>query len=194
MVSLANQGQTIPGIDVYRAYMDKFLRAWLVADGFEDVIQTPLGLHYPKWNEWANLAFSSSAAAVVSVQAKYNNDPTTRAAQIGFVQKQMDYILGSGYRSFVIGYGYNYPLRAHHAASSCPNMPAPCGQSQFTSPAPNPQILEGGLVAGPAGVRKSATDPDDTYHDKRSDYVTNEVANDYNAGLTTALAGLWTLL
>jgi endoglucanase len=194
MVSLSNMGHVIPGIELYTAYMDKFLRAWLVADGFEDVISTPLGLHYPKWNEWANLAFSSSAAAVVSISAKYNNDPVQRAAQVEFVQKQVDYILGSGYRSYVVGYGHNPPQFPHHASSSCPDMPAPCGEKQFTSKDPNPQILYGALVAGPAGVRKSVTDPDATYNDKRSDYVTNEVANDYNAGFTMALAGIYCLL
>ncbi len=194
MVSLSNMGHIIPGIDIYKGYMDKFLRAWLVADGFEDVVSTPLGMHYPKWNEWANLAFSSSAAAVVSISAKFNNDPVSRTAQIEFVQKQMDYILGSGYRSYVIGYGHDYPRNPHHAASSCPDMPAPCTLKQLSSNDPNPQILEGALVAGPAGVRKSVTDPDATYKDSREDYVTNEVANDYNSGLTMALAGIYCLL
>jgi len=194
MVSLSEMGKTIPGIDIYRAYMDNFMRAWLVADGYQDIISTPLGLHYPAWNEWANLAFSSSASAVVAVTAKYNKDRTTRKDQISFIQQQMDYILGSGYRSYVIGYGYKYPLRPHHASSSCPNIPQSCTQAQFTSPDPNPQILEGALVAGPAGVRKSATDPDSTYNDRRNDYVTNEVAVDYNAGLTMALAGIYSLL
>jgi len=194
MVSLSNLGKTIPGIDIYRAYMDKFLRAWLVADGFEDIISTPLGLHYPKWNEWANLAFSSSASAVVAITAKYNNDRDTRNDQISFIQQQMDYILGSGYRSYVIGYGFNYPLRPHHASSSCPNTPQSCTNAQLYSSDPNPQILVGALVAGPAGVRKSVTDPDLTYNDRRDDYVTNEVAVDYNAGFTMALAGIYSLL
>ncbi len=51
---------------------------------------------------------------------------------------------------------------------------------------PNPQILYGGLVGGP--------NDNDSYQDKRSDYVGNEVAVDYNAGFTGALAGLIQLL
>ena len=38
------------------------------------------------------------------------------------------------------------------------------------------------MVGGP--------DNNDAYNDKRDDYVHNEVAMDYNAGLQSALAGL----
>ncbi len=52
----------------------------------------------------------------------------------------------------------------------------------------NEFILEGALVGGP----KSADDFD--YADDRTDYVANEVATDYNAGFTGALAGLIELI
>lgn len=61
-------------------------------------------------------------------------------------------------------------------------MPAPCDWSHFHSPAPNPQILHGALVGGP--------DINDNWADDRSDYVTNEVTIDYNAGFQGALAEL----
>jgi endoglucanase len=51
---------------------------------------------------------------------------------------------------------------------------------------PNPQVLYGGLVGGP--------NDGDSYKDVRSDYVSNEVAVDYNAGFTGALAGLVQML
>ncbi|CAM6054737.1 unnamed protein product [Sphagnum tenellum] len=47
---------------------------------------------------------------------------------------------------------------------------------------PNPHILTGAMVGGP--------DQNDNYSDKRDDYVHNEVAMDYNAGLQSALAAL----
>merc|ERR1712071_291699 len=47
----------------------------------------------------------------------------------------------------------------------------------------NPHILTGALVGGPGA-------PDDYYHDRRDDYVMNEVALDYNSGFQMALAGL----
>ena len=196
MVTLANQGHTIPGIDVYHSYVyDKFLKAWLAADGFQDIVQTPLGMHYPKWNEWANLAFSTEAGALALINAKYEKDKAAKKEQISFARKQVDYALGQGsLRSYVVGYGTDPPTRPHHAASSCPDLPEHCGQECLRADRPNPQVLFGALVAGPAGVRKSKSNPDDTYNDKRTDYVTNEVANDYNAGFTTALAGLYSLI
>jgi hypothetical protein len=196
MVTLAAQGSTVPGIDVYRSWVDdKFLKAWLNADGFQDIISSPLGLHYPKWNEWANLAFSTQAAGLALINAKYEDDKVAKKDQIAFARKQLDYALGFGsLRSYVVGFGNNPPTRPHHAASSCPDLPAECGQEALRADRPNPQILYGALVAGPAGVRKNKSNPDDTYNDKRTDYVTNEVANDYNAGFTTALAGLFSLI
>ena len=65
--------------------------------------------------------------------------------------------------------------------SSCPDPPATCNWDQFNSPDPNPQTLYGALVGGP--------DQNDFYVDNRTDYVKNEVANDYNAGFQGALVG-----
>jgi endoglucanase len=45
-------------------------------------------------------------------------------------------------------------------------------------------VLYGALVGGPSS-------PDDAYQDSRSDYVMNEVATDYNAGFTSAVARLY---
>ena len=69
--------------------------------------------------------------------------------------------------------------------SSCPNKPATCDWNTFNSPSPNAQILFGGLVGGP--------DANDNYSDDRSNYVSNEVATDYNAGFQGAVAALQTL-
>lgn len=65
---------------------------------------------------------------------------------------------------------------------SCPNQPAPCGWNEYNSPNPNGQILNGALVGGP--------DINDNYIDDRTNFQTNEVAIDYNAGFQSALAGL----
>lgn len=85
-------------------------------------------------------------------------------------------------RSYVVGWGRNPPKQPHHAASSCPDRPAVCGWPEFDKDAPNPQILYGALVSGP--------DEADKFHDHREDYVYTEVTLDYNAGFTSALAGL----
>merc|ERR1712073_33775 len=99
-----------------------------------------------------------------------------------FVHNQNGYLLGDTGRSYKVGFGGNPPLRPHHRASSCPDMPAPCGDNEKNSPAANPQTLTGALVGGP--------DSYDNYNDARDDYISNEVAIDYNAGFQGAVAYL----
>ena len=183
MVTIAAQGQTVaevPGLQDYQDFVkNTFLRCWIDANGTQDIIKTPRGLHYPKWNQWANLAFSSQAAALALLHAKYEQDPIAKAEQIAFGRSQIDYALGvTSLRSYVVGYGPFYPTRPHHPSASCPDEPQPCGKAALESEDPNPQILFGALVGGPAGIRKNQTDPDNSYKDKRTDYVTNEAAND----------------
>jgi len=64
--------------------------------------------------------------------------------------------------------------------SSCPDAPAVCDWDTFDSPEPNFHVLTGALVGGP--------DQNDNYVDDRSDYVHNEVADDYNAGFQRDVA------
>jgi endoglucanase len=189
MAALADDGAAVPGAAAFKDYArNRFLRAWAKADGFEQIVKTPGGLVRPSWNKWGNLAMSTSAALVALVQAKHTREPALRAAALQFGRRQVDYALGAGGgRSFVVGWGHNPPLRAHHAGASCPNRPASCDWAHFSAKAPNPQVLYGALVGGPAGPG------DATYKDERDDYVTNEVANDYNAGFTGALAGVYEL-
>ena len=49
-------------------------------------------------------------------------------------------------------------------------------------PGHHEQVLNGALVGGP--------DHNDNYNDDRGNFVSNEVATDYNAGFQSALAGL----
>lgn len=186
MVSLADQGVSVPGIDVYRSFMNKYFREWVDLEG--QILKTPLGMAYPRWSKWGNLAYSTTAAAITSISAKYTKDLTLKTKLLAFAKEQVDYALGSGRRSYVVGYGYNPPDQPHHAAASCPDLPAPCGWSVFSSPDPNGQVITGALVAGPGGQRVNPIDPDNSFVNQRTDYVTNEVSVDYNAGFTTALA------
>ncbi len=90
----------------------------------------------------------------------------------------MDYILGDNPRqfSYMVGYGDSYPLQPHHRAASG------VGWDGFRNGQPNAHVLQGALVGGPNQAN------DFSYTDRRDDYVSNEVAIDYNAGLTGALA------
>ena len=66
---------------------------------------------------------------------------------------------------------------------SCPprSEKAVCGWEDYNSNSDNPYILHGALVGGP--------NQNDGYSDVRSDFQSNEVTTDYNAGFTSALAG-----
>jgi hypothetical protein len=66
--------------------------------------------------------------------------------------------------------------------SSCPYAPAVCDWNTYNSASPNPHVLTGALVGGP--------DSNDNYKDERSNYVSNEVATDYNAAFQGLLANL----
>jgi hypothetical protein len=69
---------------------------------------------------------------------------------------------------------------SHH--SSCPNAPAVCDWNTYNSASPNAHVLTGALVGGP--------DSNDNYTDDRSNYISNEVATDYNAAFQGLLAYL----
>lgn len=85
-------------------------------------------------------------------------------------------------RSYVVGYGKNSPKQPLHAASSCPDRPAPCGWADYDKNESNPQILYGALVSGP--------NENDEFNDHREEDIYTEVLINYNAGFTSALAGL----
>ena len=88
-------------------------------------------------------------------------------------------MLGAQGRSFMVGYGKNYPDRPHHRAASC-SIAGPCDWEAYRSAKPNPQVLLGALVGGP--------DINDVFINNRTDFVRNEVALDYNAALTSLAA------
>nr|AXQ39856.1 beta-1,4-endoglucanase [Reticulitermes flavipes] len=139
--------------------------------------KTPKGLVYiDKFGTLchaANVAFVCLQAADAGISPSKYRD---------FARQQIDYMLGDSGRSYVVGFGHNYPKQPHHAASSCLMRPAPCGWDAFNWPRENPQLLKGALVSGP--------DENDHYMDKREEYVYNEVTLDYNAGFQSAVAGL----
>lgn len=142
--------------------------------------KTPKGLLFV--NKWGSLRHASNVAFICLQAADLNISPLTYRQ---FAQKQIHYALGDTGRSFVVGFGVNPPGKPHHSSSSCPNRPALCDWSAYSSTAPNPQILYGALVGGP--------DNNDFYVDDRENYVTNEVACDYNAGFQASLAALQSL-
>nr|AGP76420.1 endo-beta-1,4-glucanase 1 [Odontotermes hainanensis] len=142
--------------------------------------KTPKGLLFI--DVWGTLRHASNAAFIILQAADLG---ISAVSYRQFARKQIDYALGDGGRSTVVGFGNNPPTHPHHASRSCPDAPAVCDWSTYSSPDPNVHVLTGALVGGP--------DVNDNYADDRSDYVQNEVATDYNAGFQSAISVLVTL-
>jgi hypothetical protein len=78
----------------------------------------------------------------------------------------------------VVGFGSNPPVNPHHRGAHG------SWNGSISNPIESRHILYGALVGGPSSAS------DSSYVDDRSNYITNEVALDYNAGFTGALARL----
>lgn len=122
-------------------------------------------------DEWGMLRYAAGAGFSAALYAQVTGDTAARDLAIS----QLNYIAGqnSYNRSFVIGVGPDAPQNPHHRNSDTLGV-----------------LLTGALVAGPTqraytqGQGANAlviTEPG--YEDVTEDYVGNEVALDYNAGV-----------
>lgn len=159
--------------DAYKNYVVTYLNHWI-----NGVNTTQGGLKF--LDQWGSLRYSSTTAFMALLYAKDLDDASAKEPFVSLAKGQIDYILGANPRhsSYVVGYGINPPVNPHHRAAHDSLA------HNIDSPVDNTHILVGALVGGP----KSADDFD--YEDDRRDYIANEVATDYNAGLVGALAGL----
>lgn len=168
-----------PSKTKYAQILNDFRMSWF--RGQNGVKVTPKGL---RWlTQWGPLRYNGNALYAILTHAKIvagNQSPSYRDA-VCYARTQLNYMLRDN-RSFMVGFGKTFPRQPHHRAASCPLPPIPCGWDWFHKQSSNPNILTGAIVGGP--------DENDMYVDKRDDYIKNEVAIDYNAGITSALAAL----
>ncbi|XP_063240585.1 uncharacterized protein LOC134541243 [Bacillus rossius redtenbacheri] len=177
-----NWDQKIGGADVLLANLTGDTKYLTKTKNYCDNIianqqRTPKGLIFIA--EWGSLMTTAYFVEICLEAAALGANPDKYRAE---AKKQIDYMLGDTGFSYVVGFGSKYPLRAHHKAASCPDRPAKCDWTQFSSPEPNPQVITGALVGGPGA--------NDDYEDVRSDYKVNEVDTVYNAGFQGVLATL----
>ncbi len=121
---------------------------------------------------WGSARYNAAAQFQGMVYKKYADDRFD-----DWMTDQINYIMGDNPlgRSYIVGYGDEYAEHPHHrAAHGSPN-------NDMSNPVDHKHILWGALVGGPGS--------EDEHNDVTSDYVYNEVAIDYNAGLVGALAG-----
>jgi endoglucanase len=135
-------------------------------------------------DEWGSLRYSANIAFLaLSYASLIDDNAETLQKYRSFAASQIDYILGDNPRdsSYVVGFGQNAPINPHHrAAHASP-------EHNIDSPTNNTYELTGALVGGPKSKE------DNKYIDDRHDYQANEVATDYNAGFSGAVAGMYAL-
>lgn len=136
--------------------------------------KTPAG--FSMLNEYGSARYDAAAQLQALVYAKETGDMTFADWSYG----QMQYIMGDNPmgRAYIVGYDLeNGACHPHHRASH--------GSKTLSAldPVDQVHVLWGALVGGP--------DSDDFHVDDTNDYIYNEVAVDYNAGLVGAAAGLY---
>ena len=133
----------------------------------------------------ANMSFIAMQYADILEEQNATANATKIDNIYDLVRDQIDFMLGDNAdnQSYVVGFGSNSPQRPHHRAAS--------GQTNWDDfnddSIANVHTLNGALVGGP-----SFDDATQTYYydDSRTDFVSNEVAVDYNAAFSGVLAGL----
>jgi hypothetical protein len=167
----------LTGKDKYSQDVERWLDYW--TDGYkgERVSYTPGGL--AALDEWGSLRYAANTAFLAFIYGDWVKDSGKKAKYHTFAERQINYILGSNpqQRSYVVGFGNNPPINPHHrtAHGSLFNTMSIPDKPSF--------VLYGALVGGP--------DRNDNYTDDRANYKTTEVAIDYNAAFTGAIARMY---
>jgi endoglucanase len=158
---------------------NRWLDYWTVGVNGQRVPYSPGG--QAVLDTWGSLRYAANTAFVALTYGDWlkTKDSTRAGTYHDFAVKQINYALGDNPRksSFVVGFGANPPRNPHHRTAHG------SWADSITDPMTSRHVLYGALVGGP-------TSPNDQYTDDRSNYTMNEVALDYNAGFTSALARL----
>ena len=165
----------------YKTATEKWLNYWTVGYAGKRISYTSGGLAWLM--DWGALRFAANTSFIALIYS----DWLTRGGDLSdksniyksFAINQINYILGNNpqSRSYIVGFGNNSPVNVHHRTAHG------SWEGNGQVPESNRHIIYGALVGGP--------NINDEYTDNRSDYVRNEVATDYNAGLVGALARLY---
>lgn len=168
------------GKSEYRQRAEAWLDFWTIGHQGRRVEYTQGGLAFlVKWGSLPLTANTSFLAFVYSDWLESQGEFAKAERYFDFGVSQINYILGQNpsRRSYLIGYGENYPQNPHHRTAHGSWL------NNMSQPAETRNILMGALVGGP--------DERDNWSDDRTDWVRNEVGVSYNAGLTGALAKMY---
>lgn len=168
----------LTGKDKYFTDANRWLDYWTTGYNGQRVRYSPGGQAH--LDTWGSLRYAANTAFVALVHSENVTDPTRRARYHDFGVRQIDYTLGANPRgaSYMVGFGQNPPRNPHHRTAHG------SWTDNIQQPEQTRHVLYGALVGGPGQAN-------DSYVDSRQDYVANEVALDYNAAYTGALAKLY---
>jgi len=160
---------------IYRADAERWLDFRSIGAG----TRTPGGLTFPDSGGFGSLRYAANTAFLALIYSDQLSDATKKQRYHDFAVRQINYALGQNPRnsSYLVGFGVNSPHNVHHRTAHA------SWTDNINDPVTSRHTLTGALVGGP--------DVNDSYTDTRGDFVHNEVALDYNAGFTGALARLF---
>ncbi|MGB1091694.1 MAG: glycoside hydrolase family 9 protein, partial [Oceanobacter sp.] len=171
----------LTGDSSYESRAQNWLDYWSTGYNGSQVSYTNGGL--AQLDQWGANRYAANTAFIALIYSDYLNasDPGNSRIQTyyDFAVGQMEYLLGDNPMGhpYQVGLAANGPINPHHRTAHG------SWNDQISSPTDNRHLLVGALVGGPGSG--------DSYVDDRTDYVSNEVATDYNAGFTGALARLY---
>ena len=164
----------------YQQRVEAWLDFWTIGYRGERIKYTPGGLAFlVKWGSLNLSASTSFLSFIYSDWLKQRGSFRKAKRYFDFGVSQINYILGNNpdRRSYMVGYGDNYPRNPHHRTSHGSWL------NNSNNPRQSRNLIIGALVGGP--------DENDHWSDDRNDWVTNEVAIGYNASFTGALAKMY---
>lgn len=160
----------------YSEIIENHLDFWTDGCNGEQINYTPDGLAW--LDQWGSLRYATTTAFLSAIYSQSDECTKSKSKKYwDFTVSQVNYALGSTGRSFVVGFGENPPQNPHHRTAHS------SWSDNLNNPETQAHTLYGALVGGP--------DSSDGYEDVITNYTTNEVACDYNAGFVGALAKLY---
>ncbi|WP_245778286.1 glycoside hydrolase family 9 protein [Lentzea xinjiangensis] len=170
----------LTGEQTYITDANRWLDFWTTGYNGNRVRYSPGG--QAVLDSWGSLRYAANTAFAALTYSDWlsTRDSARARTYHDFGVRQINYALGDNPRnsSYVVGFGANPPRNPHHRTAHG------SWADTIQEPAVSRHVLYGALVGGPSTNN-------DAYTDNRSDYVMNEVALDYNAGFTGALARLY---
>ncbi|MDX8056726.1 glycoside hydrolase family 9 protein [Lentzea sp. BCCO 10_0798] len=170
----------LTGEQTYITDANRWLDFWTTGYNGNRVRYSPGG--QAVLDSWGSLRYAANTAFAALTYSDWlsTRDSARARTYHDFGVRQINYALGDNPRnaSYVVGFGTNPPRNPHHRGAHG------SWADSIQEPAVSRHVLYGALVGGPSTNN-------DAYTDSRSDYVMNEVALDYNAGFTGALARLY---